>query len=50
MNLRDSLLRKARKTNCEHDWSTYKRKRNRVTGFIKDVRVNIIKTFSYRQC
>ena len=22
MNLRDGLLRKARRTNCEHDWST----------------------------
>ena len=35
MNLRDGLLRKARRTNCEHDWSTYKRQRNRVTGLIK---------------
>ena len=23
------------RTNCEHDWSTYKRQRNRVTGLIK---------------
>ena len=35
MNLRDGLLRKARRTNCEHDWSTYKRQRNKVTGLIK---------------
>ena len=35
MNLRDGLLRKARGTNCEHDWSTYKRQRNGVTGIIK---------------
>ena len=35
MNLRDGLLRKARRTNCELDWSSYKRQRNRVTGLIK---------------
>ena len=35
MNLRDGLLRKARRTNCEHDWSTYKRQRNTVTGLVK---------------
>ena len=34
-NLSDGLLRKARRTNCEHDWSMYKRQRNRVTGLIK---------------
>ena len=35
MNLRDGLIRKARRTDCEHDWSTYKRQRNRVTGLVK---------------
>ena len=28
MNSRDKLLRKARKTNCENDWSSYKRLKN----------------------
>ena len=35
MNLRDGLLRKARRTNCKHDCSTCKRQRNRVRGLIK---------------
>ena len=32
MNLRDQLLRKARRTNREIDWSSYKRQRNKVNG------------------
>eukprot|EP00794_Sanderia_malayensis_P015479 gene15479-17059_t len=35
MNLRDNLLRKARRTNHEIDWSSYKRQRNRVTNLVK---------------
>ena len=35
MNTRDQLLRKARKTNHEIDWSSYKRQRNKVNGMIK---------------
>ena len=35
MNIRDQLLRKARKTNRENDWSSYKRQRNKVNGMIK---------------
>ena len=35
MNLRDGLLRKARPTNQEIDWSSYKRQRNRVSGLVK---------------
>ena len=35
MNLRDGLLRKARRTNQENDWSSYKRQRNRVSGLVK---------------
>ena len=35
MNLRDGLLRKARRTNQEIDWSSYKRQRNRVSGLVK---------------
>ena len=34
MNLRDGLLRKARRTNHENDWSSYKRQRNRVPGLV----------------
>ena len=35
MNLKDGLLRKARRTNQEIDWSSYKRQRNRVSGLVK---------------
>ena len=35
MNLRDGLLRKARRTNQGGDWSSYKRQRNRVSGLVK---------------
>ena len=35
MNLRDGLLRKARRTNQENDWSSYKRQRNRASGLVK---------------
>ena len=34
MNLRDGLLRKARRTNQENDWSSYKQQRNRVSGLV----------------
>ena len=34
MNLRDGLLRKARRTNHENYWSSYKRQRNRVSGLV----------------
>mgnify|MGYP001794933248 CR=1 FL=1 len=36
MNSKDQLLGKARKTNNEIDWSTYKRQRNKVSGMIKN--------------
>ncbi|CAB4021048.1 Hypothetical predicted protein [Paramuricea clavata] len=32
---RDWLLKKARKSNAENDWSKYKRKRNRVNNLVK---------------
>ena len=35
MNHRDRLLRKARKTNKEEDWSAYKLSRNRVTNNVR---------------
>jgi hypothetical protein len=35
MNIRDGLLRKARRSGSENDWSTYKRKRNQVNNCIK---------------
>ena len=35
MNFRDSLLRKARRSNQEIDWSSYKRQHNRVSGLLK---------------
>ena len=35
MNNRDQLLRKARRTNTELDWSAYKRSRNRVNNLVK---------------
>ena len=35
MNLRDILLRKARRTDHEKDWSTCKRQRNKVTNSVK---------------
>lgn len=38
MNLRDKMLRKARRTSCEVDWSSYKQQRNRVTGLIKNAK------------
>ena len=40
MNLRDRLLRKARRTNLEADWSSYKRQRNRVTSLVKKCKNN----------
>lgn len=36
MNTKDQLLRKARKTNREIDWSSYKRQRNKVNGMVKN--------------
>ena len=38
MNTRDRLLRKARRTNTEIDWSNYKRQRNDVTSLVKKVK------------
>ena len=35
MNIRDQLLRRARRTNTELDWSTYRRSRNRVNNLVK---------------
>ena len=35
MNIRDKLLRKARRSNLEIDWSSYKNQRNRVTSLVK---------------
>ena len=35
MNIRDGLLRKARRTGSENDWSAYKRKRNQVNNCVK---------------
>ena len=40
MNIRDKLLRKARRTNAENDWSKYKRQRNSVTSLVKKVKNN----------
>ncbi len=38
MKYRDSLLRKARKTDKEIDWSAYKRKRNSVNNLLKSAK------------
>ena len=35
ISLRDRLLRKARRTNLEIDWSSYKRQLNRVASLVK---------------
>eukprot|EP00794_Sanderia_malayensis_P002144 gene2144-2438_t len=35
MNIRDNLLRKARRSNQEIDWSSYKNQHNLVTGLVK---------------
>ena len=35
MNIRDKLLRKARRSNYEIDWSSYKNQRNHVTSLVK---------------
>ena len=35
INTRDGLLRKARRTGSENDWSAYKRKRNQVNNRVK---------------
>lgn len=35
INIRDGLLRKARQTNQENDWSSYKRQHNRVSDLVK---------------
>ena len=40
MNVRDQFLRKARRTNREVDWSSYKCQRNRVTGLVKKCKSN----------
>ena len=44
MNSRDHLLRKARKTNKQFDWSAYKRKRNFVKNEIQRGKRNYYKT------
>ena len=38
MNLRDQLLRKARRTNRKIVWTSYKRQRNKVNSQVKNVR------------
>ena len=43
MNLRDQLLRKARRTNREIDWSSYKRQRNKVNSQVKKCKSNYYK-------
>ena len=40
MRQRDKLLRKARKTQNEIDWSNYKRKRNSVNNQLKSAKNN----------
>ena len=40
MRRRDKLLRKARKTQNEIDWSNYKRKRNSVNNQLKSAKNN----------
>ena len=35
INIRDGLLRKARQTSQENDWSSYKRQHNRVSDLVK---------------
>ena len=46
MNTRDYYLRRAKRTNAEIDWSTYKRYRNIVTNAIRHAKANNIrKTF-----
>ena len=40
MNIRDKLLRRARRTKAENDWSIYKRQRNNVTSLVKKVKNN----------
>jgi hypothetical protein len=37
MNMRDGLLRKARRSGSENDWSTYKGKRNQVNNCVKAI-------------
>ena len=43
MNLRDQLLRKARRTNRDIDWSFYKRQRNKVNSQVKKCKSNYYK-------
>ena len=42
INTRDYYLRRAKRTNSEHDWSTYKRLRNNVTNSIRHAKSNYI--------
>ena len=44
MNVRDQLLRKARKSKSQFDWNEYKRKRNFVTNEIQRAKRNYYKT------
>ena len=44
MNIRDQLLRKARKTNKTYDWDVYKRKRNFVKNQVQRLKRNHFKT------
>ena len=43
MNLRDQLLRKARRTNREIDWSSYKRQRDKVNSQVNKCNRNYYK-------
>ena len=41
---RDYYLRKARRSNTENDWSTYRRLRNSVTSAIRNSKANYNRT------
>ena len=43
INTRDYYLRRAKRTNSEHDWSTYKLLRNNVTNSIRHAKSNYIR-------
>ena len=42
MNLKDQLLRKARRANREIDWSSYKRQRNKVNSQIEKMQQQLL--------
>ena len=50
MNDRDKMLRRARKSKCEHDWTSYRHLRNQCTNKVKKAKAaHLVKTLKTQE-